>query len=208
MESLPSSKQASEVMAMKRPLTLEQRKELGERAVEQVAQLFRDLGFGVERVGVEHRYSEAELAKLRRRGELPAEERFAPDLEIRARLEVKFVRDLENPLWAIRQWLHQIRLEHEGVHLIYVFVDEKGDCRLIPAKSLKPEVIFFHKDEDRDWLVSLFPGVKVKKLSSCRGSGEPFARVSLPPKRPAIYCHLRTGGSKLKLASLLKLALA
>jgi hypothetical protein len=189
----------------KRGLTLEQRKELGERAVERVAQLFKELGFGVERVGVEHRYPPEELAQLRKRGELSPAERFAPDLEVRARLEVKHAGDLANPLWAIREWLHQIRLEHEGVHLIYVFVDEKGDCRLIPAKDLKPEVIFFSRDEDRDWLISLFPKTKLQKLSACGGSGEPFARVSLPPKRPALYHHLRTGGSKLKLASLLKL---
>jgi len=175
---------------MKRGLTLEQRKELGEQAVERVAKLFEELGFGVERVGVEHRYPPEELAKLRRRGELPPEERFAPDLEIRARLEVKFAQDLENPIWSIREWLYQIRLEREGVHLIYIFIDKNGDCRLVPAKSLKPEVIFFSRDEDRDWLISLFPGVKVKKLSSCRGSGEPFGRVSLPPKRPVLFRSL------------------
>jgi hypothetical protein len=174
----------------KRPLTLEQRKELGERAVERAIELFRDLGFKVERTGVEHRYSPEELEKLRESGEISPEERYYPDLRVSALVEVKLVTDLSEPIFPLREWWHQLRLQLKGEHVVFAFVSPSGECRLVSARSLWPQLIFC-QDQDRDRLSQFFPEVPLRKLKRPRGSGEPFARVSLGPKRPAIYCWLR-----------------
>jgi hypothetical protein len=171
-----------------RELSLEERKRKGEWAVERAIALFESLGFKVERVGVEYRYPPDELERLRKSKKLSAKERFSPDLRVSGLVEVKFSIDLVEPIYNVEEFRSQLKLQREGEPLIYAFVDKSGNVRLVPASGLlNPGVVFYYREHERRWLAQLYPRAELRRLKQFRGSGEPFARISLGPKRPAIW---------------------